>query len=79
MKKVKQFYGSVKNKAALAGALAVGAVTQAHAAIDASVGTAFTAVKSDAVELSGIVIPIVVSILGLVITIKLIKRFGNKI
>jgi len=53
--------------------------TSAHAAIDAAVGTAFTAVQTDAVSLAGIVTPIVVSILGLVIVIKLIKRFGNKL
>lgn len=57
----------------------LGLVGSAHAALDTSVTTAFDAVKADAVTLSGIVVPIVVSVLGLVITIKLIKRFGNKI
>lgn len=59
--------------------LLFGLMASAHAAIDAAVGTAFTALQSDAVSLSGIVVPIVVSVLGLMIVIKLIKRFGNKI
>lgn len=60
-------------------AMMLGLMTSAHAAIDESVTTAFDTVKADAVSLSGIVVPIVVSVLGLVITIKLIKRFGSKI
>lgn len=70
-----------KFKVALAtgAALAVAAVAPAHAAIDASVDAAFTALQADATELSGIVVPIVVAIMGLGIVIKLIKRFGNKI
>ena len=62
----------------VASMLAVFAST-AHAALDASIATAFTAVQADAVALSAIVVPIVVSILGLVIVIKLIKRFGSKL
>lgn len=59
--------------------LMFGMMGAAHAALDASIGTAFTAVQADATALSAIVVPIVVSILGLVIVIKLIKRFGSKI
>lgn len=51
----------------------------AHAAIDLAVGTAFNALMTDATALSAIVVPIVVGILGLVLVIKLIKRFGSKI
>jgi hypothetical protein len=51
----------------------------AFAALDASIATAFSAVQDDAVALSAIVVPIVVAILGLLIVIKLIKRFGNKL
>lgn len=51
----------------------------AHAEIDASVGTALTAVQADASALSALVVPIVVAVMGLGIVIKLIKRFGNKI
>jgi hypothetical protein len=63
-------------------ASAVGMVVMAqsaHAAIDASVGTAFGAVAADATTLSGTVTPYVVSVLGLGIVLKLIKKFGNKI
>lgn len=73
---------AVKSVAApVAASVSIAAVTvgNAHAAIDASVGTAFTALQADAVSLSGIVIPIVVAVLGLGITISLIKRFGKKI
>jgi len=59
--------------------LALASIGSAHAAIDASVGTAFTALEADATALSAIVIPIVVSVLGLFIVIKLIKKFGGKI
>ena len=67
-------------KAVVVGAgLLAGLVGSANAAIDASVGTAFTALQADAVSLSAIVVPIVVAVLGLMIVIKLIKRFGSKI
>ncbi|MDP3671718.1 MAG: hypothetical protein Q8R69_18755 [Telluria sp.] len=64
---------------AVGSGLLAGLVGSANAAIDASVGTAFTALQTDATSLSAIVVPIVVAVLGLVIVIKLIKRFGNKI
>jgi hypothetical protein len=71
---------NVKNAVmALAAGVAAFGATSANAAIDASVGTAFSAIQSDATSLSAIVTPIVVGILGLVIVIKLIKRFGSKI
>lgn len=54
-------------------------VGQAHAALDASIATAFDAVETDAIALSALVVPIVVSILGLTLVIKLIKRFGRNI
>lgn len=59
--------------------LFLGLLTGANAAIDASVGTALTAIQTDATSLSALVIPIVVAVMGLMITIKLIKKFGNKI
>lgn len=70
---------SMTAKATVVGVSTLGFMASAHAALDESVTTAFDAVKADAVSLSGIVVPIVVSVLGLVITIKLIKRFGSKI
>lgn len=60
-------------------AMLMGLIGQAHAALDPAIGTAFTAVETDAKALSAIVVPIVVTILGLMIVIKLIKRFGNKL
>jgi hypothetical protein len=55
------------------------ATANANAAIDASVGTAFTAIQTDATSLLGIVTPIVVTVLGMFIVLKLIKKFGGKI
>lgn len=69
----------LKMKLAAAAALAVGAVGAANAAVDASVSTAFQQIQTDATSLAGTVTPIVVGVLGLVIGIKLVKRFGNKI
>ncbi|MEO7493899.1 MAG: major coat protein [Massilia sp.] len=69
-----------KNLAAVVLGVALGGVaTFASAAVDASVGTAFAAVQTDATAIAGIVTPIVVGILGLSLSIKLIKRFGSKI
>jgi len=79
---MKNFYGSMKNKAAVAGGLVAGALLlaeNANAAIDASVGTALTAVQADAVSLSALFTPVVIAVLGLFIVMKLIKRFGSKI
>ena len=59
--------------------LMVGMVSTASAAIDAAVAPALAAIETDAIALNAIVTPIVVSILGLFIVIKLIKRFGNKL
>ena len=51
----------------------------AVAAVPAGVDTAFTAVGADAATVAGYAVPIVLSVLGLTLVIKLIKRFGNKI
>lgn len=53
--------------------------SSAHAEIPAVVGTTLEAVKTDATALQALVIPIVVSVLGLTLVITLIKRFGSKI
>lgn len=76
--RARDFVVSQKDKAAVA-ALVLLASMNANAALDPAIGTAFTAVETDAKALSAIVVPIVVSILGLVIVIKLIKRFGSKL
>jgi len=60
-------------------ALMFGLMASAHAEIPASVGTAFAAIEDDAKAMADIAIPVVIAILGLMIVIKLIKRFGNKI
>lgn len=59
--------------------LILAGVTSSYAAVDASVAGAMTTIQTDAATLAGDVTPVVVAILGLVIGIKLIKRFGNKI
>lgn len=66
--------------AALAGGsvLGMGAMS-AHAAIDASVGTAITGIVTDATSLNSLIVPAVITVLGMGVVIKLIKRFGNKI
>lgn len=70
----------LKSKFVAAIALAGAAVSGvASAAIDPSVATALAAVQSDATAVSGIVTPIVIAVLGLGITISLIKRFAKKI
>lgn len=67
-------------KAGIAAGLTVAAsIQQAHAALDASIGTGITAVVTDATSVSALVLPAVVTIMGLGIVIKLVKRFGNKL
>lgn len=70
----KMFAGLV---AAFLGMVAM--VGSAHAALDESIATGFTAIKTDALALNAIVLPIVVSLMGLFIILRLIKRFGNKV
>lgn len=76
--RARAFVVTQKDKAAVATLIFIASVN-ANAAIDASVSAALTAVETDAKALSAIVVPIVVSVLGLSLVIKLIKRFGNKI
>lgn len=57
----KRFYGSVKNVAAVAGAVALGLVgTAAHAAVD--IATETTAAKTDIGTAGGLIIGVVVAI-----------------
>lgn len=51
----------------------------AHAELPAVVGTSLTAIKTDATDIFGLVFPVVAAVLGLVIVIKLFKRFTNKV
>lgn len=67
---------AIRNSVLVASMLVAGA---AQAAVPAGVDTAFTAVGTDAATVAGYAVPIVLSVLGLTLVIKLIKRFGNKI
>jgi len=57
----------------------IAASVSAHAEIPAAVGTAFAAIETDAEALFAMVVPYVVAVLGLMIVLRLIKKFGNKI
>lgn len=63
--------------AALVGLLA--AAASAQAALPEGVSTAITAIGTDASSVFDLVVPVVLSILGLTVVIKLIKRFVSKI
>jgi len=52
--------------------------TQAHAALPAAVDTTLSVIQSDAESLFAKVFPVVGVILGLMIVLKLFKRFANK-
>lgn len=54
-------------------------VTAAQAALPASVATTFTSISSDVQAIFDLAFPIVMLGLGLVVVIKLVKRFGSKI
>jgi len=71
----------VEQNALKAGVVAILAAQAfaAHAAIPASFDTAMSDVQDDATSLYGKVFPIVVTILGFGIILKLTKRFGNKV
>lgn len=63
----------------VAGAAMVLAAGQAAAALPASVGTTVTAIQADGQAIFDLIFPVVGAFLGLVIVIKLFKRFGNKV
>lgn len=52
---------------------------EASAALPASVATSMTSIGADLQSMFDAVFPLVATGLGLVIVIKLFKRFGNKI
>lgn len=78
-----QLRAALASKVAKAmGAVVVGTfatLQAAHAEIDTAVSGALTTIKADATSLNGLVTPIVISVLGMFIVLKLIKRFSNKI
>lgn len=51
----------------------------AQAALPTGVDTALTSIQTDAQSLAALVAPVMLAILGLVVTFKLIKRFTNKV
>jgi hypothetical protein len=69
----------MKKKLLALAALAVGATTSAFAALPASVTTTVTGIGSDGQSLFDAVFPIIGILIGLVVTIKLFKRFVAKI
>jgi hypothetical protein len=75
---MKKFFGSVKNKAAVAGALALGAVVPAYAALPTAVDTAFTDFQSNAVALIDKGWPLLIAVFGGMVLMKLFKKVGNK-
>lgn len=77
--RIKGLYASTKNQAAVIGVLLVTGMQAAHAELPAGVATGLAQVQSDAGDLFDIIVPIVLAILGMMLTVKLIKRFGNKI
>lgn len=54
-------------------------VGEAAAALPASVATTVTAIETDGKAIFDLIFPVVGVFLGLVIVIKLFKRFGNKV
>ena len=68
-----------KKLAVVGGSLMAGAAGFANAALDPAVAAGVESIKSDAAELNGLVVPVVIAVLAMVIVIKLVKRFGNKI
>jgi len=64
---------------AVAAAGMVLAVGQAAAALPTSVATTVTGIQTDGQAIFDLIFPVVGVFLGLVIIIKLFKRFGNKV
>lgn len=57
----------------------LGQVNDAAAALPAVVGSTVTAIQADGQAIFDLIFPVVGAFLGLVIVIKLFKRFGNKV
>jgi hypothetical protein len=64
---------------AVVGAVIGASVGSAQAALDPSIATGLTSIQTDATSLAGLVWPVLFTILGFLIMMKLAKRFGNKI
>lgn len=70
-----------RSVAAVAGGavVMVGLIDEAAAALPAAVATTVTAIEADGQAIFDLIFPVVGAFLGLVIVIKLFKRFGNKV
>lgn len=70
-----------RSAAAVAGGVVVlvTMVGQAAAALPAFVATTVASIQADGQSIFDLIFPVVGAFLGLVIVIKLFKRFGNKI
>ena len=69
-------YGS---KIALGGSVVLASMGSAMAALPTAVGTTVTAIQTDASDIFDLVFPVVGIVIGLVVVIKLFKKFTNKI
>lgn len=65
-------------KVAVAASLAVASVSS-FAALPAAIGTSLTAVETDGLALADLVWPVLISLFGATLIMKLFKRFGSKI
>lgn len=54
-------------------------IASAHAELPAVIGTEFAKVQADGLSLADLVWPVLMTIFGAVLLMKLGKRFGNKI
>lgn len=54
-------------------------IASAHAELPAVIGTEFTKVQADGLALADLVWPVLMTIFGAMLLMKLGKRFGNKI
>ncbi|MFJ2989653.1 major coat protein [Collimonas sp. NPDC087041] len=79
MKPISKIHARVLKIAAPAVALLAAGAARADATLDPSVAAAFTSMQANATAVFGLAMPVVASILGMVIVIKLVKRFGNKV
>lgn len=62
-----------------AGVLMAAGVSSAFAALPAVVGTTLTSIEDDGLALADLVWPVILGIMGVLILMKLAKRFGGKI
>lgn len=60
-------------------ALVAAGVSSAFAAVPTAVGTTLTSIQADGLELAELVWPVLLTLFGAVLLMKLAKRFGSKI